>query len=108
MLWVLLFESFDLCDEKLPVRKKGLLTFRSVERVVAAITFGANPAGVTADARSARIGKYSVTVVRGMEYHPLLLPDTHIGWGKVVQDNNAIIDERGCFPYHPPAHVHFS
>ncbi len=79
MLWVLLFESFDLCDEKLPVRKKGLLTFRSVERVVAAITFGANPAGVTADARSARIGKYSVTVVRGMEYHPLLLPDTHIG-----------------------------
>ncbi len=75
-----LFEVPNLLKKEYPVFQKGFLALWSVECIITTVSFGSDPARVTADTRSASFWKNSMSVVSGMHDHPLLSPDGNIGW----------------------------
>ena len=94
MPWVALFKGFDLRGEKRSVSQKRILTLWSIERIITAITLRANPARISTDARSVNIRKNSVAVVRWVQHHTLLSPNSYIGKSEIVENDETIIYER--------------
>lgn len=81
---MLLLQVPDLLKYKRAVNQESFLTFRRVKSVITTIALRANPARVTADARSACFGEDSMSIEGWMHHHALLSPDRYIGWRKVT------------------------
>src|SRR5260370_41602016 len=89
----------------------GQERFVSVRRVKSGITTSAlraNPARVTADARSACFGEDSMPIESWMHNHALFSPDRYIGWIKNTQVNRAILDARCSFPHNQSPFIHLT